>query len=327
MGENLQRKLFIGDNHIDNITPTSRRDNYMEACLNELRDSLALAKKYKCDSVIFLGDVFHRMEVGAWCRNQVLRILRADEEGNPWPFRKLVCVGNHDIDHNMQNLKKSSLGTLIEAEVIEMIEEDDELGLYFGHFRSTLVNEVRAGLLTTVNQPIVVLHASVVLTPYYGDYVIFDDMPLSDKTKFVIAGHIHFPMESTRRDGKIFINPGNVGRERATKENMSRVPKVLLFEHNSDCSQYRQKYLTLENSAEPDEIFRVEEIAERKKTTIDTKEYIQRVTQISTWGDIEDKYESLRASGKIKQIDSEIVELAIETVKLVNEEKLKKKSS
>jgi predicted phosphodiesterase len=321
-----QRKLFIGDNHIDNITPSSRSDNYMEACLEELLSSLEIAKKYKCNSVIFLGDVFHRMEVSALCRNRVINILKSDPGGVPWPFEKFVCVGNHDIDHNIQNLKKSTLGTLLESHVLTMVDESPEHGLYFGHFRNSLVNEMREGLLETTQMPIVVVHASVVLSPYYGDYVIFDELPLSAKTKFLIAGHIHFPMENMRRDGKIFINPGNVGRERATKENMSRKPQVLLLEHNEDCSEYRQKYIILENSANPEDVFRVDEINERKKVQLDTKEYMRRVSQISNWTDAEDKYESLRASGKIKQIDSAIVELAVETVKKVNDEKTKRKS-
>ena len=322
----IQRQLFVGDNHIDNITPTSRCDNYMESCLDELRESLEIARKYKCNAVIFLGDVFHRIEVGPWCRNEVIRILTQDENGVPWPFRKLVCIGNHDVNHNLQNLKKSSLGTLLEAKVIEIVDEDMDLGITFCHFRNTLINEIKAGLLEDTKTPIVIVHGSIVLAPYYGDYIIFDEMLLSDDIKFVIAGHIHFPMESSRKDGKIFINPGNVGRERATKENMSRVPKVLLLEHNKDCSQYRQKYITLERSANPEDIFRVEQIQNKKNSTLDTKEYIQRVSQISSWSDVEDKYDSLRTSGKIKQLDSEIVELAVETVKIVNEEKMKKKS-
>jgi len=326
MSDKLNRVLFVGDNHIDNITPPSRRDNYLEATIDELQESLEIGRQYKCDAVVFLGDVFNRIEVSPWCRNAALRVFMADKDEKPWPFRKLVCVGNHDVDHNIQNLKKSSLGTLLTAKVVEMVDEDESLGLYFGHFRSTLVNEMKEGLLQDTQMPIVVVHASVVLSPYHGDYVVFDELPMNKATKFIIAGHIHFPMESFRKDGKIFINPGNVGRERATKENMSRVPKVLLLEYNSDCSEYRQKYITLSRSAPPEDIFRVEQIQERKKTEIDTKEYIQRVTQVASWSDAEDKYDSLRASGKIKQIDVEIVELAIETVKFVNDEKMKKKS-
>lgn len=326
MTSKTKRVLFVGDNHIDNITPTSRIDNYMEACLTELLEVLEIAKKYKCSAVVFLGDIFHRMEVSAFCRNSVIKILKDDSDGNPWPFKKFVCVGNHDIDHNIQNLKKSALGTLLEADVLEMVDEDPEFGIAFGHFRHSLVDEIKDGLFFATQMPIVVAHASIVLAPYFGNYVIFNDCPLSQKVKFVIAGHIHFPMEKERDDGKVFINPGNVGRERATQENMSRVPQVLLLEYNDDCSQYRKKYITLEKSANPDDIFRVEQIQERKNNTIDKKEYVQRLSQISTWDDIEDKYESLRASGKIKQIDSEVVELAVETVKIVNDEKLRKKS-
>lgn len=318
--------LFVGDNHIDNVTPTSRSDNYMIACLEELQESLDIAKANQCNAVVFLGDLFHRMEVNARCRNKVLRILKNDENGDPWPFKKLICVGNHDIDHNIQNLEKSALGTLLEAGVLDMVDEDIDLGITFGHFHSRLTHEIKDGLFDDIKTPILVVHASVVLSPYYGDYAIFDEMPLSPATKFVIAGHIHFPMESVRRDGKIFINPGNVGRERATKENMSRVPKVLLLEYNEDCSDYRQKLITLTKSAEPEDIFRVEQIQERKKNLIDTKEYIKRVAQISSWKDVDDKYESLRISGKIKQLDGEIIEMAIEAVKMVNDEKIKKKS-
>jgi DNA repair exonuclease SbcCD nuclease subunit len=326
MSDLFIKKLFIGDNHIDNITPTSRSDNYMEACLSELQESLEIARENKCECVVFLGDIFHRMEVGAWCRNLVLKKLKEDENGKPWPFRKLVCVGNHDIDHNIQNLKKSTLGTLIESGVLEMVDDDNDLGISFGHFRSTLINEIKNGLFKNTICPIIVAHASVVLNPYYGDYVIFDEMPLSDDVKYVIAGHIHFPMESERSDGKIFINPGNVGRERATKENMSRVPQVLLMEHNADFTYSKYQYITLQRSANPENIFRVEEIKDRKSAALDTKTYIQKVSQISNWNDIDDKYESLRISGKIKQLDSEIIELAVTTVKKINEEKMRKKS-
>ena len=57
----IKRFLIIGDNHLDSKTPLSRLDNYMETCLQELLETLQIAKANKVDYYILLGDIFNRI--------------------------------------------------------------------------------------------------------------------------------------------------------------------------------------------------------------------------------------------------------------------------
>jgi len=323
---NFNKLLFVGDNHCDHVTPGSRCDNYMLATMDELQESLEVAREKGVGAVILLGDLFHRLEVSGECRNGVLRILKCDENGEKWPFEIFITIGNHDIKHNIQNLPKSSLGTLIEAGIVQYTEEAPEYGIRFAHFRNSLVDELKAGLMEDHPSPIWSVHGSITLMPYFGDFVVFEELPVAPETKLVVAGHIHFPMEQKREDGVQFINPGNVGRERATKENMSRQPQVLYVEHDGKFDNFSYEYIMLKRPRPADEIFKIDEIQARKDDEIDTKEYISQVNQIAVWTDSDDKYEALRVSGRMKQIDHAVIELAVETVELVNEERLQKQS-
>ena len=78
----IKRFLVVGDNHLDSKSPSSRLDNYMEAGLMELKETLKIAKATNCDYYILLGDLFHRIDVGGECRNRAIEILASDE-GEP----------------------------------------------------------------------------------------------------------------------------------------------------------------------------------------------------------------------------------------------------
>jgi hypothetical protein len=50
-------------------------------------------------------------------------------------------------------------------------------------------------------------------------------------------------------------------------------------------------------------------------------EYIQQISQLSAYTFGVDKYDSLRKSGQMKKVDQEIIDLAIDTLMQVNDEK------
>jgi DNA repair exonuclease SbcCD nuclease subunit len=75
--------LFVGDNHISARTPANRKDNYLEATLNKLKDCLELGVKHKVDAIVLLGDVFDTREEGPLARNGALNILKSQPDGVP----------------------------------------------------------------------------------------------------------------------------------------------------------------------------------------------------------------------------------------------------
>lgn len=321
------KTLFVGDNHMtDSIVPM-RTDNYGESCLRELKECLTIATECHCDLIVFLGDVFNKLRVGQEYLNSVLRMFAGDYQGNPWPFRKIVIIGNHDIYHNMQFYPESALCALESAGVIEVTDSLPEYGIAFESFSANLDSRIANGLFATDSRrPIIwAAHASVTNKQIFGNYILFEDLRVNPECKLVVTGHIHEPMESKREDGVIFINPGNVGRYSATKENMGRDVRVLLTEHSLDGNHLNYSYKTLLSALPSSKVFKVREIQERKDTKRETGQFLEQAMQLSTWsGSSQDRVSEIRTAAKIKGIAEKVANCAADAVEEIIESRDRK---
>lgn len=315
-----KRFLFIGDNHCDTKV-SSRIDDYLQACVQETKECLLIAKKLQVDAAIFLGDVFNKMEVRGECRNAILSTL-ASHKGEPWPFRKFVVVGNHDIGSKPHWIHKSSLGTLIKANVLECVDEVPEYKMKFLHFTPHLDANLASGLCTDMDYSIIAAHASVSTQPLIDqDYILFKKLELHDNTKLFFSGHIHAAMEQTRTDGKCFINPGNVGRNSLKKENISRDIQVVAVEFDYDTNTFERKYFKLSSSKPANEIFDLERHAEEKAQEQRTQEFISEIYEFSNTAQYSnDAIEDLRLYAKQNAVDPKVLQIMIETLQAVQSE-------
>lgn len=325
--KNKLKVLFVGDNHISAKQPVNRKDNYLEATLNKLKDCMQIGLERNVNAVVLLGDLFDVREEGPLARNGALNILKGQENGESWPFPVYITVGNHDIGNSFP-LEKSSLGTLIEAGVLIKSDFAEDLGIAFAHFHPFLDNEIKNNdFLCSKNALIWSCHASICdePNPYYADrLVIFNEINVNKTTKLIICGHIHHPMSQKRADGVMFINPGAIGRYSASKDNMERTLKVFLLEYDLEGNFYNQEYLELPSVKSYDQVFKVDEIAEVKAQRLEVKEYIKKVSQITTnsWATtvLDDKIQSLKDMGKKEKIEEVVVEMAIEALRKANED-------
>lgn len=319
--------LFVGDNHISAKNPVNRKDNYLEATLNKLKDCLQIGLENNVDAIVFLGDMFDVREEGPLARNGALNILRSQSDNTPWPFPLYIVVGNHDIGSSFP-LDKSSLGTLIEANALTKVDFVDSLGIAFAHFTPFLDNEIKNNdFLLSQEAVIWACHASIcdVPNPHYADkLVVFSEIKTHPKTKMIISGHIHHPMYQVREDGVIFVNPGAIGRYSASKDNLTRTLKVFLLEYDLQGNIYSQEYLDLPSAKSFEEVFKIDEIKEAKLQKLEVREYIKKVSQITTnsWATtvLDDKIQSLKDMGKNDNIEDIVVEMAIEALRKANED-------
>ena len=216
-----KRFLIVGDNHLDSKSPKNRVDNYLETSLMELRETLLIAKACKADYYILLGDVFDRIEVGGICRNRVLETLISND-GEPWPFKKYVVMGNHDLNSNPYYLEKSALETLIKAKAVECLSEPVDGLFSFYHYTTKLDSQLNEGILQSDPSKIIFLHASITDKPSRFEHVLFDNLEVHKNTKVVCSGHIHSPMESENENGVKFFNPGCLGRTDISEQHHPR---------------------------------------------------------------------------------------------------------
>ena len=95
-GRIMHKKIcIVGDPHIDNKQPGSRLDNYMEASLADLKCTLMIAEENKCDAIVFLGDMFDRIQVNAEVTSKLIQTLNKNDYGEPWPFKKYTLPRPH----------------------------------------------------------------------------------------------------------------------------------------------------------------------------------------------------------------------------------------
>ncbi len=315
--------MFVGDTHIDDRTPMSRLDNYLEASLDELQEIMDITKDLSCDALVHLGDVFHRIDPSGACRNGVLSILQHDKNGNPWPFRKITLIGNHDIDHNPHYLYRSALGTLLKAGAIENMDFCPELKIGLANFNPNIDQHIKDGLMESREAVIWTAHATILTqeSPYLPSQVLFKDIRVNEACRMVISGHVHFPLFDSRHDGITFINPGSVCRNSIAKENLNRMPNILLVDYNLDGTDIKYQYVDIKCSKPADQIFKIEEMQAKKDGITDTKKYMKQISKMTIGLHGEDKYDMIRKSGLVKQIPEAVVAVVIETLKSVNKKR------
>ena len=144
---------------------------------------------------------------------------------------------------------------------------------------------------------------------------MFKDLPLHPNTQVVFAGHIHTPMSQERADGKIFINPGAVGRTSAKKDNLERDIYVVMLEYDLEGNTYNIEYIPLKTALPADQVFRLEEIKEEKAERQELKDFVKQTAsfQSGSWSytSLEDKIEAIKEFGKQREVEDEVVEIAV----------------
>ena len=278
----------------------------MQECVN-------IADQKECDLVVHLGDVFHRIEPGPLIRNGYLRIL--SKAKTPW----YTVIGNHDVKHNLAYYPQSSIRTLIESGVLQTGDSIEEYGIYLAHHTAELNDQLREGYLLDKPYPIIAAHATITLGPFFGSYVLFDDVKTNSKSKLIVCGHVHDAMESTRKDGVRFINPGSVCREKLNEANKAKIPQILYVEYDLEGNIYETEYITLQCCKPASEIFKIEEAQIIKDNKKDTQQYIKQISTMNLFLEDVDIFESLRQSAKVKNIEDKVVDLAIQTLQSVSD--------
>lgn len=317
-----KKVLFVGDNHISGKTPANRIGSYLEDTVAKLKDCLNIGVEKNVDAIVLLGDLFDVREVTPEARNLTLAALRSQDNGMSWPFPVYITVGNHDIQSSFP-LDKSSLGTLIAAEVLKKEDYVPELGIAFAHFHPDLDKNILDGLLVTHHAIIWSCHASIGDKPdRFEEYIIpFDNVPVHPNNSLIISGHIHHPMSYVRSDGKKFVNPGAIGRTSATKDSLTRTLKVYLLEYDLDGTIYDETYLDLPSAKPAHLVFKIEEIETKKQSKSEVKEFIKSISTMkqNNWLHLhdDDKLNILVSDAKKDGLNDDIITIISDTFKSV----------
>lgn len=317
------RVAFIGDTHNDTMQPPYRIDSYFESMLEDTHETLRMAKQHNCHAYVHLGDLFHKSEPSGRCRNAVIDMFRHQVDGQVWPFEKFIVEGNHDNKNSPIHRPDTALGTLLKHnDALQCTDYAEDYKIGFGHFNNHIEADIRDGLLTRYPAIIWATHATITLSAPINDkhkHILFNDVPVNPECRLIINGHIHHAYASTRADGVHFINPGSISRYELDEDNLNKIPNIVIVDYYDDGSKIKHGYHAVETALPGRDIFNFIQGRELKIEKMELKDYMRQIEQITQYKHGKNIFDNLRASGKAKNIDEPIVELAIDTLKTIVE--------
>jgi DNA repair exonuclease SbcCD nuclease subunit len=231
---------FVGDIHANSVAPSSRTDNYSQTVCDKLTDIRNKCIERNVKAVIFLGDIFHKVQSTNEIVNRVgMEFLMFKESG----MRLFSVVGNHDISrNNLDAFLKSPLSILFNFGVVEHINLNNRIILN----KMTLITP-----LDYTEQP-VMAHAKakcnyLVAHMFYGNtHASGSGHNLDEKDirqlgyDAVILGHDHVKYPVLSVDSTDIIRPGSVTRGTTHDYNFQQTPSFYVLK---EPWQYRKTNL------------------------------------------------------------------------------------
>jgi DNA repair protein SbcD/Mre11 len=231
------------DCHVHDKAPQSRIDDYLETCLDKLRQIGEFASSRKCTAVLDNGDFFHAKAATKNSHDMVRKVIEVHREYYPCPVYE--NPGNHDFPYNnIDYLSRQPLGVLFAAGVFQRMGDltfTDEEGLkvrvvgfpYKSHF------DVSEFDLERGDEDILIVAAHTFASPkggdIFGNETALSYYDLSSCSPDVyIFGHWHIDQGIQTINGKTFMNLGSMTRGSLTQDNINRIPRFGYIEISKD---------------------------------------------------------------------------------------------
>lgn len=216
----MTKILAVGDPHLSNRTPLSRKDDFERVSRSKLIQVLKIAEQESVDIVIFLGDIFHHREIPYVFYNKIVSILKS----TAIPLYSIV--GNtHDIPfNNIDFLHKTPLGALFQSGVLIKL--------------NTLKVQDWTLVGGSVGEDLIKAPAdkSMLFAHYFYEFNHTDELMLSKDDiihlgyQGYVLGHDHIAYDPLIIDNRTIIRPGSMLRGTSHKYNFSRKVGVAVIE-------------------------------------------------------------------------------------------------
>lgn len=238
------------DLHMTDTPPRSRIDDYVESLFDKYGQIGALADKVKADGIFFGGDIFH---IKTPTKNSHRLVARLGAATRAFGRPVGTAVGNHDLRYNlMDTLPEQPLGvmfhhgTMVNLCDTPMTFERNKARVKLVASPFQLKGDATQAEALVRDEPgqlvVGVLHQYASLkggTAYQydelgGEPVIkyADLLPYDPSVYFF--GHWHIDQGVEKVGDKYFINIGSMSRGSLAKENLERVPKMVIIRIRSE---------------------------------------------------------------------------------------------
>lgn len=320
--------LVTGDLHWRGNNPKARVDDYKLALTNKLHDIQELASEHQVNGVIIPGDIFDSPGASLPIIADLMLILRG------FPVPTYTIGGNHDwYGGTPVSEHRTPYGILSRSGLIKNIDEivfpgkgivlqghsyyaeitDKNISYYLPHYSDFYDDKPRVNVLVTHGMLLEKSPGYEIRHTLMSDVAAHPNAP-----DILINGHEHQGFGIKKINNTLFINPGSIGRIKATEENINRVPQVALLTIPEDGEPYAE-LIPLKSAKPGHEVLSREHIIEEKKRKEMTKEFLTLLAEEgeSRYQDLE---QIVKGIGERKNIAPNIIKEALRRLAEAREE-------
>ena len=292
------RILFIGDVHLSDTNPRSRRDDYLKALLGKLDQCAELVKRHSYQHVFLLGDLFHKKKPDNNTHKmvgEVIDVLRCFPKNQTY-----ALVGNHDIrDGNLGCLPEQPLGVVYKSGALQPLDKDmilieGALTVQIAPLSFSYDAETNPEMYDCLRQPgvdylIRMTHASILPVglpelaykmPHVGVEKIW-----GQNWNLLVNGHVHHhsevittPHTANLKCPQSFVNVGAIARGALNSWAFEQTPRVLGIRLDKQGSRVAMSYDWHELKVGlPEEVFRVEDALRVKEHKAGMEEFVDGI--------------------------------------------------
>ena len=321
------RLITSSDEHLADLSPGFRKDNYRDAILSKLEWQGKLAKRMEATAVIRGGDFFHVKQAN---KTTMATMALAAKVHREYPCPTWALPGNHDISKNdLETVHRQPLGVMFESGVFNPLEDqvfesgslkvrvvgvpyvvdlDDEA------LRDRVRKRKDDGVVIAVVHALAA-NAPEERTQAFFNERIFDyrDLVFNGCPDAYVFAQYHKDQGIQQVHGTHFINLGAIGRGSLTFENMDRKPKSSSIIVNSQGLSVEEHEIPVRDAFD---VFDLDKKKQLERERRDLNEFIQQLradSSITTGDDVKKKLDALEAadfSEAVKRKVQETIEAA-----------------
>lgn len=239
--------ISSSDEHLADIAPGFRKDDYRSAILSKLVWQGELARKFKADGLLRAGDFFHTKAAN---KTTMATLAQVSVIHKHYPCPTYAIPGNHDLSHNdLETVSRQPLGVMFESGVFYPLTDEVFMA---GSLKVRVIGVGYTvdldydGLRELVQKKdddcytIAVVHALAAYAPeeriqsFFCERIFdYRDLVFKGCPDVYVFGHYHKDQGVVDHCGVKFINLGAISRGSLSFENIERTPKVALITCNS----------------------------------------------------------------------------------------------
>lgn len=308
------------DPHVMGNNPASRLDFFPDTILRKLQYVISFAAEQKADGIICAGDWLHRPDLA----NNVLRKLISVLYTSTVPI--YTVIGNHEeYGYNPETVEKSGIGLLEASGLITRLGREPifisdaentsvQLTGVDAHFDLdkngrvedyTEIEELTSELpLTKIH----VVHGFLCEREWPQVPCTTIDSILDTNADIILTGHEHSGFGIIKKNGKMFINSGALGRVTASIGDVNKEVQVAVIEINGTRYDAWLHKLPVDIARPANEVLDRDKLIQEKRRQEQIGNFIQNVSVMKVQPTL-NIYNMLDSFAREENIPTEVIEV------------------